>query len=424
MPLILFLLPWGIALLMSFARAPERPLPQSDGPLAPGQVVPDLEFRGMFNYKDSTARLSDFRGKLVLLDFWATSCGSCLLSMPKLEKLQEQFKDSLQILAVTSQSTGAVARFRQKNRILRGVTLPLVTGAGHLGEYFPYRMVPHLVWISPEGRLISQTTQYDANPETIRAMLRTGRADFKTEKKDNMAFRYEDPLFLDGNGGNPFPLYRSLLTPYVAGLPAIGGTIRTDSTVRYFQTNTSVPRLYKLALGLPSNFPDKQILLDSPEAQAYSLDRWQEEKARKAFCYELLLPLSKAGELQSLMEEDLRRHFGLQAHVEERRLESWVLQRRKRAPVPRSQGGPASDNFFSPGESDKFLQNKPLDVLIRYLDQYATPLPVVDKTGITHPVDLTLDTESLELPVLNAQLAAYGLELRLQEVPLQVLVIQ
>lgn len=424
MPLALFLLPWCIALLMGFARAPESHLRQSGGPLSPGQVVPDLELRGMLNYKDSTARLSDFRGKLVLLDFWTTSCGACLSAMPKLEELQQQFRDSLQILAVTSQSIDAVARFRERNRTLGRVTLPLVTGAGHLEEYFPYRMVPHLVWISPEGRLISQTTQFEATPEAIRAMLRTGKAAFKTEKKDNMTFRPEDPLFLDGNGGSPFPLYRSLLTPYVAGLPAIGGTIRTDSTVRFFQTNASIMHLYKKALGLSSVFPDKQVLLESPRARAYQTGNWQEEKAAKAFCYELLLPQDKAGELQAFMQEDLRRHFGLVARVEERKLESWVLQRRKRAPAPRSQGGPALDNFFSPGEPDKFLQHKPLDVLIRYLDQHATPFPVVDQTGITHPVDLRLDTRSLELEALNAQLAAYGLELRLQQVPLRVLVIR
>jgi len=53
-------------------------------------------------------KLSDFRGKLVLLDIWATWCGPCVASMPHNSELAEKFaKDGLVILAVCASDTRA-----------------------------------------------------------------------------------------------------------------------------------------------------------------------------------------------------------------------------------------------------------------------------------------------------------------------------
>jgi len=65
-----------------------------------GDVVPDITFQKVLNYKSSTARLSDFRGKLVILDIWSVWCSSCIAGFPKLEKLQEKYNDKIQILLV------------------------------------------------------------------------------------------------------------------------------------------------------------------------------------------------------------------------------------------------------------------------------------------------------------------------------------
>ena len=55
-------------------------------PLKIGDKVPDIEFKNIINYKSKTARLSDFKGKLVILDFWGTWCTSCIAAFPKMEE--------------------------------------------------------------------------------------------------------------------------------------------------------------------------------------------------------------------------------------------------------------------------------------------------------------------------------------------------
>ncbi|NOX33710.1 MAG: TlpA family protein disulfide reductase [Deltaproteobacteria bacterium] len=72
------------------------------GTMAPDFSLPDLEGK--------TVSLSDFRGKLVLLNIWATWCRPCIDEMPSIEKLYKKFnQDDFQILAVSIDTKGKKA---------------------------------------------------------------------------------------------------------------------------------------------------------------------------------------------------------------------------------------------------------------------------------------------------------------------------
>ena len=67
-------------------------LPSPEGRSA-AQARPDVQPAPAFALKDlsgKTVGLADFQGKVVLLDFWATWCGSCVAAMPKLQKLHDR----------------------------------------------------------------------------------------------------------------------------------------------------------------------------------------------------------------------------------------------------------------------------------------------------------------------------------------------
>lgn len=57
----------------------------------------------------SAAELSDFRGKLVILNLWATWCEPCLREMPSLDRLQSHFGDRIAVLGVSEDRGGAKA---------------------------------------------------------------------------------------------------------------------------------------------------------------------------------------------------------------------------------------------------------------------------------------------------------------------------
>lgn len=62
-----------------------------------GAIAPDFS---LLNLEGETVSLSDFRGKSVIVNFWATWCGPCRLEMPELEAAYQEHQPDLVILAV------------------------------------------------------------------------------------------------------------------------------------------------------------------------------------------------------------------------------------------------------------------------------------------------------------------------------------
>lgn len=75
--------------------------------LEKGNLAPDFELTDM---EGSPVKLSDYRGKAVLLNFWASWCPPCRAEMPHMEKLYNKYKDeNFDILAVNLTNTEKIA---------------------------------------------------------------------------------------------------------------------------------------------------------------------------------------------------------------------------------------------------------------------------------------------------------------------------
>ena len=85
--------------------------------LGKGVPAPDFTFPGLDGKKVS---LADHKGKVVLLNIWATWCAPCVAEMPSMEKLYQELKDEgFEILAVSvdESGAGAVNPFMEKHKL-------------------------------------------------------------------------------------------------------------------------------------------------------------------------------------------------------------------------------------------------------------------------------------------------------------------
>jgi thiol-disulfide isomerase/thioredoxin len=112
-----------------------------------GQRAPEFLAR---DSEGNAVKLSDFRGKVVLLDFWATWCGPCVMSIPHEKQLVKKFEGKPFVMIGVSLDRSADAL----NRFLSINPLPwrnIYEGAEELSDVWEVSAVPTFVLIDHEG---------------------------------------------------------------------------------------------------------------------------------------------------------------------------------------------------------------------------------------------------------------------------------
>jgi thiol-disulfide isomerase/thioredoxin len=101
------------------------------------------------------ARLSDYKGKVVFLNFWATWCPPCRSEMPSMERLYQRFRGrGLEFLAVDIQETKQeVAGFMKEFNL----TFPAALDSGGISAQYGIRSIPATFIIDREGKVLFMT---------------------------------------------------------------------------------------------------------------------------------------------------------------------------------------------------------------------------------------------------------------------------
>jgi thiol-disulfide isomerase/thioredoxin len=137
----------GLALVIAACDSGERSLA-----VAPDFTHPDLDGR--------VVRLSDLRGRTVLIDFFATWCAPCVFQPPELNEVYRAHRDSGRLVVLGVEVSGASAEDVRAWGVDNGAVAdyPLLVGADEdLARRFDVSGFPATVVVDPEGSVDSVT---------------------------------------------------------------------------------------------------------------------------------------------------------------------------------------------------------------------------------------------------------------------------
>jgi len=365
-------------------------------PLHIGDTIPNLTITKLINYPAPSLKLSDFKGKLLILDFWFTHCGSCIETFPKNYALEQKYKGRLQFLLVDDKNSrdkvAQIQNFFSRHQ-LPIYDVPSVMEDTVLCAYFPHHTCPHCVWLK-DNVVQAITDAEDVNDQNIARML--NHQNVPMEVKNDIRTDPSMPFFVDKNGGDSPPfIYRSILTAYDSGLEGMNGLLENDKGLVNEIQFVDYPKLslYRMAYPEYGGFPYSRIIYNVANPPDYDLVDSMQHKSwrlRNCFVYEATFPPRSKKEALQIMRSDLDHYFHLSLDTVVREVPCWVLRLADgQKPVPVAASLKSETNLFERDGSLVYFKNKPLDDLVRALE-IDLKTPVVDETHYTDNITLSL----------------------------------
>jgi thiol-disulfide isomerase/thioredoxin len=139
----------AFGIYFGYHQARHHPAPR----VTKAALAPDFSLESL---DGKATHLSDFRGKAVLLNFWATWCGPCKIEMPWFVDLQKQYgSQGLQIVGVAMDDASKedIAKFAKD----MGVNYPILIGKESVGdEYGGVPALPESFLIGRDGKIVDK----------------------------------------------------------------------------------------------------------------------------------------------------------------------------------------------------------------------------------------------------------------------------
>ena len=407
-----------------------------------GEQMPDITVNNFLNDSDKKLNFSQLSGKLVILDFWNDECSSCIAAMPRLDALQKQFNDKIQIIYVTKNSREQVLKLL--SRIKMSIPdMPFVVSDTLLNKLFPHSGDPLHVWINQNGNVYAITFDYNTNPRTIREFL-DGKEPHLSRRRDfgiNPAF----PLLSEQNS-NIFELaksYSSLFTDLNEYFIPTGIYFRRDSTKGRITSisaiNLPLLSLYSLAynneiFNYDVNFfqlaRNNRIILELKDSSDF-IEPKDEEKiadwmSQNVLSYEIKIPSTDTGNVFTYMQQDLARYLPYKAKIERVKIKCLVLQKTGNDSfngITTNSGIPATIEYNADNSVE--FSNVPFPAFVMQLiyDNTDINTPIIDETGILKNISIRIGCRLSDIPALKIELQKYGLTLKEKELPVDMLVI-
>jgi thiol-disulfide isomerase/thioredoxin len=400
-------------------------------PLTVGDKVPDVIFNTMLNYKTPSGKLSEFKGKAIIIDMWFRECGSCVDAMPHLDSVQKAYNDDLQVLLVTWQSKTQIEEFWKKRLPVQGLKFTQVVEDTMLKQLFPAIGYPHQIWIDKNGVVKSINDGTKTTKENINKLIKDEPINLtiKKEELDPAIHNASSPMIgISYQENKNKTIHYSYLSSYRPEFLGPSGLEMPDNgQVRVKFLNQHYAFLYHVAysseLGAPYDRKNRIVRKDNnPLKHTPDLERFS-----NFFCYDLIYRDTTNTSFGKYMIEDLDRYLGFKSHVEIEKIKTLIIR-------PNGKGTQyqvkLNSNEPSFTEHGKFGNGKPLilnNSLIEFLNRSAmeqSAMPTVFEFPGEKRLNLKIIWDLENLPAMNKQLEKYDLKAAIEDRETKVIVLE
>lgn len=389
------------------------------------------------NHGQNQLKLSDFKGKYVILDFWGFRCTSCLQGFPKVDSLQQQFGEDIQIVLVNRENAEATDSFFRSRKKVTKPRVPMITSDSLLFRTFQVTGMPVNIYLDKEGKVMYEISGTHQLTKANLDLIRQGKA---VELEKRITKKYVKSIVTHE--------YQSFVERFSCLSRAnisheFLSSSEFDDGVAIIQTHLSLPMLYQRAYGrLKRDMeifgrPGRTIALYADTADLHYPDPTEYGDWLSTYGYDYQLYWRKGDQKEAYqkMIKDLDEVSGLQVSVEKRKVNCLVLKPLKNIGLLRTKGGEPLHNLINKGLKANLedtlyaLRNVPFADFIgnikNSLEFYYAPF--IDETGFKGNIDFEIPAEIFErfhLPDIQAHLRKYGLLLTFEKRIAEVMVIR
>jgi thiol-disulfide isomerase/thioredoxin len=369
-----------------------------------GKPVPNYTFSNILNSTETEMSISDLKGKPIILEFWATWCGSCIPAMKKLDSLQREFKDEIEIITISSENKNLLAKFIKSSN----TSLRIVSDTTH-SVNFKYKVIPHSIIIDKNGIVRAITSPENINKKVINNLISNNEIDLDIK----------NDFFIDSNlkvktiktvSNSDYRIKLKSFDQEKRGgrriLKDLEGNINGIEI-----WNSPIPRLYQTLFDVASYH--RVVYKDSLSENDFPYDNKNS--------YNMTIEVSNKyqSEWKKIGINFLHENFDVHAKMGVDTLDCYVLNNIDN--IIKESNSVESEYLFM----GSILKSKKIKMshLTEYLENF-TGLPVLDKTNLNGEYDIELEWQEVDFKTLHSELKKYGLKLEKSDKKLPVKVMK
>ena len=123
------------------------------------EVGKEMADSDLFDLQGNKHHLAELKGKYILIDFWSSGCGPCIMAIPEMGELASTYKDKLNIVSISTDNKNVWERASKEHPMTWNNWNDLKGNAGIYAQY-DQSGIPNYTLISPEGIVLEQWMGY------------------------------------------------------------------------------------------------------------------------------------------------------------------------------------------------------------------------------------------------------------------------